>query len=127
MKALFLYDGAKRESEVAFNHRLKNQLGKYHDVSLPTDGNLRLLVGDQSDVNDHMPEMMISNVNWCYRVAFMSPGEAIQIGENAYIIKRTDIKVYQHQYDEEIGKDTLLYVCLDLLTDYIILMWTRCS
>ena len=117
-QSIVLSNGAMREIEITFNHRLKYMWNTYHDVSLPNDGNLRVLVGDQSKVNEYKPAMVISNVNWCNRVAFMSLHEADMIGKIAYVIKHTDIRVYQYQYDK-VGNNDILYLCLDLFTDYI--------
>ena len=120
-QSIVLSNGAEREMKITFNHRLKYHMETYQDVSVSSGGNLRILFGGQSKVNEMLPVMTISNVNWCYRVPFMSLEEADPIGRRAYAIKHTDIKVYQYQYDDEHGDedDYFLYLCLDLFTNYI--------
>ena len=122
-KSIALSNGAEIGIEIKFNHRLIQKFGEYKDISLPNDGNLQVLVGKTSKSNDPVPNMLISNVNWCYRVPFkiFHDNEVEMIGAKVYAVKDVDITVYQHQYDQANGfNDHYLYLCLDLfisLTD----------
>ena len=69
-----------------------------------------------------MLDILISNANWCYRVPFniVNSSEVERIGEEAYVIKETDITVYQLQYDQAKGyTQDFLYLCLDLFSSHI--------
>ena len=61
--------------------------------------------------------MFISNVNWCYRVAFHEAVNDVErINLNAFVIKPANITVYRQQYDQPTirGYFNILYLYLDL-------------
>ena len=107
--------------EINFNHRLIYKFYKYYDMSISGDGSLRVLVGrTQGDREE--PSMLVSNVNWCYRVPFKLFDEAEMIGLDARLIKSASKIVYKDQYDIPVRYQriqNLLYLCLDLFKSYI--------
>ena len=119
-QTIVLSNGVERLIHIRFNHRLRYRWGTYTDISV--DGGLLFLIGDESSASMHQPAMIISDVNWCYRVVFKISDEAYRIGTMAYAIKQTNVKVFQHQYDV-LGTDMtdeFMYLCVDLFTNYIV-------
>ena len=115
---LSLPDGTNIELYVKFNHRLRASFELYKDNSVNAGGVLRPLVGK---LLDRRPNMIISNVNWCYRVAFDEAVGDVQIIDlNAFLIKPANTTVYRQQFDEpgtsRVG--WLLYLCIDLFRSH---------
>ena len=115
---LTLPDGTLIGLHVKFNHRLNARFGSYRDKSVNTGGTLRPLVGK---LLDRRPNMMISNVNWCYRVAFdEAVGDVQVIDSGVFLIKPANITLYWQKLDspntERDGR--LLYLCTDLFKNY---------
>ena len=115
---LSLPDSTNIELYFKFNHRLRASFELYKDNSVNAGGVLRPLVGK---LLDRRPNMIISNVNWCYRVAFEEAVGDVQIIDlNAFFIKPANITVYRQQFDEPgtSGVDWLLYLCIDLFRSH---------
>ena len=113
-----LSNGVRKDIDIRFNHRFKCQRDTYKDTS--GNGNLRIRFGDPLSASIHRPAMMISDVNWCHRLAFEAIDEVEAIGNGVYSIKYTDMNVYQYGYDEVGNKEgTFVYLCKKLFTNYI--------
>ena len=116
-RTIVLSNGVRKDIDIRFNHRLNYQRETYKDIS--GNGNLRILFGDPLSASIYRPAMMISDVNWCHRVAFKMIEEVEPIAKGVYSIKYTDINVFQDQYDTLGSKDTVMYLCKDLFSNYI--------
>ena len=116
-KNLSFSDGTDIGLDFKFDHRMEAKFQSYNDISVPVGGGLRPLVGELSD---HRPNMFISNVNWCYRVAFHEAFQDLErIDRKAYVIKHANITVYEPQYDKQYkGNFQILYLCLDLFISH---------
>ena len=89
-------------------------------MSIAGDGSLRVLEGRTMEDREDRPSMLVSNVNWCYRVPFEIFDELEMIGMEVFIIKSAGIVVYKHQYDIPNQRMTnLSYVCLDMVIHLI--------
>ena len=120
-----LLNDDEKKLEINFNDRVipKFRHRQYNDMSINGDGSLRILVGRKLEELHGRPSLLVSNVNWCYRVPFDTLDETVMIGNGVYFIKPADIIVYKNQLDK-INKVVpekihLLYLCLDLFISHI--------
>ena len=119
-----LSNGAEIGLEYEFIHKIKPKFNDYYDTSAVSANKLRPLMGKGWKLKDQRAHMVISDVNWCLRTAFDTRSETERIDRYTYTIKRTDITVYGLQYDTDQfvseGKTSyILYICIDLFSDYI--------
>ena len=120
-----LLNGDEKKLEINFNDRVIPMFRQYmyNDMSINGDGSLRILVGRKLEELDAIPSMLVSNVNWCYRVPFDTLDETVRIGTGVYFIKPADMIVYKNQFDriDNIVPEEfhLLYLCLDLFIIHI--------
>ena len=117
---IHLLNGDHIQIEIHFNHRIVYKFKNYYDMSISGDGSLRVLEGRPMEDREDRPSMLVSNVNWCYRVPFDIVNETDPIGKEDYSIKPAGITVYKHQYDiPQDTKQSLLYLCSDLFINRI--------
>ena len=118
-----LLNGDEKKLEINFNDRVIPKFRHYYDMSVNGDGSLHILVGRKLEELDGRPSMLVSNVNWCYRVPFDTLDETVRIGTGVYFIKPADMIVYKNQFDriDNIVPEEfrLLYLCLDLFISHI--------
>lgn len=116
-KSIVLANENKIGLEFEFNHRIKTVFYIYQDTSLETGGRLYPLMGEGWENKDQRAHVTISNINWCFRIAF---DEIELVERDIFKIKLAEIVVYYGQYDietDESGKYRVLYACADLFTD----------
>ena len=112
-------NGADIRIKIDFSHKLIAIFYQYYDMSISGDGSFRVLLRRRMEDSKIRPSVVISNVNWCYRVPFDIVNETEMIGMEAYIVKPAGITVYKSQYDIPlVSKIHQLYLCFDLFISY---------
>ena len=133
---LSLLNGTEIGLNFKFNHRIESRGYSNRDTSVTAGGIMSPVVG--SYFRHSRQTIRISNVNWCYRVAFAQfedVNEVERLAPDAYLIKPANIIVYQTQYDfinidqglhrpfdpsrSHTSVISVLYMCLDLFVDQL--------
>ena len=133
---LSLLDGTEIGLNFKFNHRIESRGYRNKDTSVTAGGILSPVVGNYFPHSRQ--NIRISNVNWCYRVAFTQFEDVNEVERRAvgaYLIKPANIIVYQTQYDDilidqglykpsdpsriQTSYFSVFYLCLDLFEDQL--------
>ena len=136
-EALKLLDGTKVELNIKFNHRLEVRMDKssiadkpgfvYWDKSVTAGGRLSPVIGSYFPAKPRY--MRISEVSWCYRVAFAQFDDLDEVewlGSNACRIKALNIIAFNNECDNVVTRaqtgqpyNSVYYFCMDFFKDHM--------
>ena len=129
-ETLKLMDDTEIELNIKFNHRLDVKRYRpiptekssfvYWDTSVTAGGRLSPVIGSYFPA---LPRYMsISDVNWCYRVAFAEfdgLDEVEWLGSDARLIRPSNTIAYKPQFDYVVIKPLIQSVQIGLYTNYV--------